>query len=176
MAKRSPKDVNSSSCIFTRVNSSKITDFPYPVGKIAINLFHQGNRQLPVSVEPLKNDFQQFNLLRDDLVLIAMIRHYIARDTLLCYERNVWWVNIPFCQQSVIVHILTNQVLCCWAETLKRVCRRLFLVSPSYPLGHATVVRRLFLVSPSYSLDHSVWDWNCSLQWSLVRRTIIKKD
>ena len=161
MAKRSPKDVNSSSCIFTRVNSSKITDFPYPVGKIAINLFHQGNRQLPVSVEPLKNDFQQFNLLRDDLVLIAMIRHYIARDTLLCYERNVWWVNIPFCQQSVIVHILTNQVLCCWAETfetLKRVCRRLFLVSPSYPL------------------DHSVWDWNCSLQWSLVRITIIKKD
>ena len=50
---------------------------------------------------------------------------------------------LHFCQLSVIRHILTNQVLRCWAdggfEKLKRVCRRFFLVSPSSLLGHTAI-------------------------------------
>lgn len=59
------------------------------------------------------------------------------------------------CQQSVIGYILTNQILRCWAdggfETLKRVCRRFFLVSPSSPLGQTTLVT--LLISRSQSLS-----------------------
>ena len=57
---------------------------------------------------------------------------------------------LHFCQQSVIGYILTNQILRCWAdggfETLKRVCRRFFLVSPSSPLGQTTLVTLLYRV------------------------------
>ena len=60
-----------------------------------------------------------------------------------------------FWQLSVIGHILTNQVLRCWAdggfEKLKRVRRRFFLGSPSSPLGQTTLVT--LLISRSQRLS-----------------------
>ena len=54
---------------------------------------------------------------------------------------------LPFCQLAVIGHILTNQVLRCWAdggfEISKKRLQTVFLVSPSSPLGHTTLSRLL---------------------------------
>ena len=60
---------------------------------------------------------------------------------------------LPFWQLSVSRHILTNQELRCWAdggfEKLKRVRRRLFLVSPSSLLGRTA--KPLFAMNKSSS-------------------------
>ena len=70
----------------------------------------------------------------------------IAWLTLLVFvmlHAKLMTLYLHFCQLSVIRHILTNQVLRCWAdggfEKLKRVCRQFFLVSPSSLLGHTAI-------------------------------------
>ena len=71
--------------------------------------------------------------------------------------------RLPFCQLSVIGHILTNRVLRCWADgglkTLKRVCRVCF--SPSSPPGHITLLSRRLLL---YTGNPYITYWNST--WS----------
>ena len=62
----------------------------------------------------LKNWFQQFKLLRDDCVLmIVMIRTIAWLASLVLV---IIMLYLPVCLLSVIGHILTNQVLRCWAD------------------------------------------------------------
>ena len=54
--------------------------------------------------------------------------------------RNLWRSILPFCQLSVVGHILTSQILSCWGdgalENLKRIHRNLFFVLPSSLFSH----------------------------------------
>ena len=97
-------------------------------------------RRIGVEKRPLDK------LLSEDLGLhFSNNPNYSSKKTRNTVELvRFWKANLPFCQLAVIWHILTNQMLRCWAdggfEMIKRVCRRFFLVSPSSPLGHTTLV------------------------------------
>ena len=65
------------------------------------------------------SDFQQFKLLWDDCVLvIGMIRTiaWLASLFFVTLRMKLITLYLPFCQLSVIGHILSNQVLGCWAD------------------------------------------------------------
>ena len=97
-------------------------------------------------------DFQQLKLLRGDRVLmIGMIRTIAWLASLVLVELRTKPITLylPFCQLSVIGHILTNQLLCCWADggfeiskkRLQTVFSRLafFPTRPNHPLSPSSL-------------------------------------
>ena len=106
------KDVNSSSCIFIKVNSSKITDFPNPVGSIAMTSFPLRTPTTTCFCSAFKE------LIFNSLSFSEMISSWSVRDLLSFVTVRGKPIKsfLPFCQLSVIGHILTNQVLRCWAD------------------------------------------------------------
>ena len=97
-------------------------------------------------------DFQQLKLLRGDCVLMIGMIHTIAWLALLVLVKlrtKPIMLYLPFCQLSVIRHILTNQLLRCWADggfeiskkRLQAVFSRLafFPTRPHHPLSPSSL-------------------------------------
>ena len=128
----------------TLINSSKITDFPNPVGSIAMTCFPLRTPTTACFCSAFKE------LIFNSLSFSEMVASWSVRDLLSFVVRGKLIKGfLPFCQLSVIGHILTNQVLRCWADggfknskkSLQTVfsCLAFFPTRPYHPVSSSSL-------------------------------------